>query len=794
MILRIKLVSEESFSTRTFFFSYSSGVAKMFGSALSAVVSAAVTEYLPVSSTALKVALAMFGARAVESMSGETMGHLAERFSGKNSLLVNNAVAPDSYRAIEQHVMEKHATTMRHGELVAPAASDAPHCVMPRPSSATSNKTPFTDVYQNHTIYITLQPSNNNNNNNNNSNNSNSNNNIKLQSSLSQAADKGTVLLESRSADVEMMQEYVAMLQMVYAGRKRYRVVIDAVRDSDCAGRSGTAAAESAIYSKLEEYMVGKYLDKIRTCSFVPKNGEITISVNSASFERSVIDTFQGHPISMTMIPNNSNISNISNISGVSGVNRATAAAAAATASDGGSSAKGSDRIVVESDTACVVVLQKYVAHVVGSVESKRLQSKSKVIRVYRPVIVEGKDYSDAYWSSVFIQTNKCFRNTVVSKEVQKEFVDDIRTFMSGEAKYIERGIPFKRGYILYGVPGTGKTSLIKALANEYSCDVFSIELESITDNNQLMKLLTDVTYHAGNRKYVLVFEDVDRSPLFSDEYGSGGYRPRGSKKAEKEGVSKPALLNAIDGVAEPNNRVLILTANDISVFESEENKAFVRPGRIDKKIEIKQCDNSQIAALFRIFFPPTTSTSTSTTTATAATTTATTTTAATAKATSILIEEDKINVPRALTSAEMINLLMRYENEPLKIRNFLYGLSPEGGETDLEIPVPVDTSAMNRAMREESKMRRSRMQQNSRKTKLKRTKRKLRELVKTVKNANIIQAKLELEITKTQNTMHKHKLTHSKTKPKNKSKTSSSEKMRTMRTPSQPLKRRRLS
>ncbi len=44
---------------------------------------------------------------------------------------------------------------------------------------------------------------------------------------------------------------------------------------------------------------------------------------------------------------------------------------------------------------------------------------------------------------------------------------------------YAERGIPYRRGYLLYGVPGSGKTSLIHALAGELGLDIYALSLSA---------------------------------------------------------------------------------------------------------------------------------------------------------------------------------------------------------------------------------------------------------------------------------------------------------------------------
>ena len=50
--------------------------------------------------------------------------------------------------------------------------------------------------------------------------------------------------------------------------------------------------------------------------------------------------------------------------------------------------------------------------------------------------------------------------SVVLSKGVKERLLSDARDFMASERWYAERGIPWRRGYLLHGVPGSGKTSL----------------------------------------------------------------------------------------------------------------------------------------------------------------------------------------------------------------------------------------------------------------------------------------------------------------------------------------------
>ena len=93
----------------------------------------------------------------------------------------------------------------------------------------------------------------------------------------------------------------------------------------------------------------------------------------------------------------------------------------------------------------------------------------------------------------------------IILKDGEKESIlNDINRFESREAWYIEKGIPYHRGYLLWGIPGTGKSSLISALAKETKRSIYYVKLNELTDRS----LITALGYVESHS--MLVFEDID--------------------------------------------------------------------------------------------------------------------------------------------------------------------------------------------------------------------------------------------------------------------------------------------
>lgn len=263
---------------------------------------------------------------------------------------------------------------------------------------------------------------------------------------------------------------------------------------------------------------------------------------------------------------------------------------------------------------------------------------------------------------------------SVVLPEGEAErLVADARRFVGREQWYVDRGIPYRRGYMFHGVPGCGKSSLVFALAAELRLPIYILSLsprQTVLDDSSLAALLEDLPHepaHGMRRKEkscIVLLEDIDSLFLAGasaaaaaavedsagaegeggDEQERGGRssssggddvrqdgpgaRPVGSaagkagsdamgalfgkpSKAGRAGKGRPrdrylsgtlsyaGLLNAIDGVAAAEGRILIMTTNHPELLDG----ALVRPGRIDRKVEFKHATRIQARQMFLNFF-----------------------------------------------------------------------------------------------------------------------------------------------------------------------------------------------
>jgi mitochondrial chaperone BCS1 len=200
-----------------------------------------------------------------------------------------------------------------------------------------------------------------------------------------------------------------------------------------------------------------------------------------------------------------------------------------------------------------------------------------KRLAVYRP------SYSS--WTEQMQRLPRPADSVILRDHDLPELIDDVRLFLQRRAWYLERGLPYRRGYLLHGPPGTGKSSAVLAVASELRMDLALLSLNSASlDDHELGELLCDAPTNA-----IILIEDIDCAFV---------ERERTAEKANR--LTFSGLLNALDGVAAGEGRVLFATTNHPERLDP----ALIRPGRIDHQLEIGYATREQAQRLFNRFFP----------------------------------------------------------------------------------------------------------------------------------------------------------------------------------------------
>lgn len=176
--------------------------------------------------------------------------------------------------------------------------------------------------------------------------------------------------------------------------------------------------------------------------------------------------------------------------------------------------------------------------------------------------------------------------SVILDKGIKESIIDDVKEFLESGSWYNDRGIPYRRGYLLYGPPGSGKTSFIQALAGEfdYNIAIMNIGEPNLTDD-RLAYLMNNIP-----ERTILLLEDIDAAFNRREQSKEQGY---------SSGVTFSGLLNALDGVASAEEVITFMTTNHPEKLDP----ALLRPGRIDVKVLIDNASDYQIEKMFQRFY-----------------------------------------------------------------------------------------------------------------------------------------------------------------------------------------------
>ena len=216
----------------------------------------------------------------------------------------------------------------------------------------------------------------------------------------------------------------------------------------------------------------------------------------------------------------------------------------------------------------------------------RALVCEARMAYLERDRLRTGIYFADEYggWNRVASKPARPLRSVVLSQPNQAaHLLADCQRFLASEQWYLIRGIPFRRGYLLHGPPGTGKSSLVAALAGALRLDIYLVSLAStvLTDDKFAEALA------CAAPRCVLLLEDADAAFRCREQSGQGN------------SLTFSGLLNGIDGVAAQEGRLLFMTTNHPERLD----EALIRPGRVDVRVPFTLCTTDQVKAYVRHFF-----------------------------------------------------------------------------------------------------------------------------------------------------------------------------------------------
>jgi SpoVK/Ycf46/Vps4 family AAA+-type ATPase len=259
-------------------------------------------------------------------------------------------------------------------------------------------------------------------------------------------------------------------------------------------------------------------------------------------------------------------------------------------------------------------------------------------------------------WRETQHETMKSLDN--IFFEEKQEVIKKIKFFEENKEWYRHNGVPYTLGIALYGIPGTGKTSFIKAIATYLNRHIISISLSKIKTKKQLYDFYFETQYSTSNDKNaigfdkkIIVFEDIDcigdvilnrKSKSKKNDIGDnesidefidashdaktptentpedkvkneiakatkyvlkkmncGDNFGQYASSNQNDNITLDDILNLWDGIRENTGRIMIITTNHYNKLDP----ALIRPGRIDISLNLGNATISTISEMYLHYY-----------------------------------------------------------------------------------------------------------------------------------------------------------------------------------------------
>jgi hypothetical protein len=201
-------------------------------------------------------------------------------------------------------------------------------------------------------------------------------------------------------------------------------------------------------------------------------------------------------------------------------------------------------------------------------------QDAAKVLLLEQEVVGRTERYLETAHGRSRLQGRYDWDGVVLDAVTRRMVRTDFELFFQREDWFRQHNLPYRRGYLFWGLPGNGKTATLRVMAAHPHIRPYTLDLSDMEEKSADVLHLFQKA--AENTPALVILEDLDRA------------FPTEGKRTRERTVSFQTLLNCLDGVGTADGVIVVATANDPTCLDPAILK---RPGRFDRVVQFRNPD-----------------------------------------------------------------------------------------------------------------------------------------------------------------------------------------------------------